>query len=182
MNWIKGFIVLCLIIVFVSFVFFTISCIFSSWWNIVLVLTICLAYWWCNTRRKKKKTIWQGVILIVLTLLLLAYFLIPCVLGHYKELEEDTNQEAILKEEHVIMDKVPELKKDESQKEEYKPTESKSETDDMKLCLSIKGNITSSGEKIYHVPSGDFYDETVPERTFCTKSEAKAAGFRESKV
>jgi micrococcal nuclease len=49
---------------------------------------------------------------------------------------------------------------------------------------AIKGNIsTNSGEKIYHVPGGDFYEQTVideaaGERWFCTESEAVAAGWR----
>ena len=48
----------------------------------------------------------------------------------------------------------------------------------------IKGNIsTNSGEKIYHVPGGGFYDQTVideaaGERWFCTDSDAIAAGWR----
>lgn len=48
----------------------------------------------------------------------------------------------------------------------------------------IKGNIsTNSGEKIYHVPGGDFYQQTVideaaGERWFCTEAEAVAAGWR----
>ncbi|MBI2913209.1 MAG: thermonuclease family protein [Chloroflexi bacterium] len=51
----------------------------------------------------------------------------------------------------------------------------------------IKGNIsTTSGEKIYHLPGGDFYDQTVideskGERWFCTEAEAQAAGWRKSK-
>ena len=51
----------------------------------------------------------------------------------------------------------------------------------------IKGNISlSTGEKIYHVPGGDFYDETVitaakGERWFCTEDEAVAAGWRKSR-
>ncbi len=51
----------------------------------------------------------------------------------------------------------------------------------------IKGNISvSTGEKIHHVPGGDFYDETVidesaGERWFCTEAEAVAAGWRKSK-
>ena len=51
----------------------------------------------------------------------------------------------------------------------------------------IKGNISqSTGEKIYHVPSGEFYDKTVideaaGERWFCTEQEALAAGWRRSK-
>ncbi len=48
----------------------------------------------------------------------------------------------------------------------------------------IKGNIsTNSGEKIYHVPGGGFYeptviDEAAGERWFCTESDAVAAGWR----
>jgi len=49
----------------------------------------------------------------------------------------------------------------------------------------IKGNISSSGEKIYHVPGGASYDETVideskGERWFCTEADAVAAGWRKS--
>lgn len=52
----------------------------------------------------------------------------------------------------------------------------------------IKGNISqSSGERIYHLPSQDYYDETVinaskGERWFCSESEARSAGWRKSKV
>ena len=46
---------------------------------------------------------------------------------------------------------------------------------------SIKGNINSKGEKIYHVPGGQFYDETIPERWFFTEEEAQAAGYKRSK-
>jgi len=51
----------------------------------------------------------------------------------------------------------------------------------------IKGNISqSTGEKIYHVPGGEFYDKTAideaaGERWFCTEQEAVAAGWRRSK-
>jgi micrococcal nuclease len=51
----------------------------------------------------------------------------------------------------------------------------------------IKGNIsTTTGEKIYHVPGGEFYDKTVideasGERWFCTEQEAMEAGWRRSK-
>ena len=50
----------------------------------------------------------------------------------------------------------------------------------------IKGNISSSsGEKIYHVPGGYYYDDTVideakGERWFCTEADAVAAGWRKS--
>jgi micrococcal nuclease len=52
----------------------------------------------------------------------------------------------------------------------------------------IKGNIsTNSGERIYHVPGQEYYDETViteakGERWFCTEAEAVAAGWRKAKV
>ncbi len=50
----------------------------------------------------------------------------------------------------------------------------------------IKGNISyKSGEKIYHVPGGEFYDECVinpdyGERWFCTEQEARLNGWRKS--
>ena len=52
----------------------------------------------------------------------------------------------------------------------------------------IKGNIiTNTGERIYHVPGQQYYDETVineakGERWFCTEAEAVAAGWRKAKV
>jgi hypothetical protein len=51
-------------------------------------------------------------------------------------------------------------------------------------CL-IKGNISKSGERIYHVPGGKFYDRTkinpgAGERWFCSEEEATAAGWRRS--
>ena len=52
-------------------------------------------------------------------------------------------------------------------------------------CL-IKGNISSSGERIYHVPGQQNYAATViteskGERWFCTEAEALAAGWRRAK-
>ncbi len=52
-------------------------------------------------------------------------------------------------------------------------------------CL-IKGNISSSGEKIYHLPDCPGYAETVineakGERWFCTEKEATDAGWRKAK-
>lgn len=45
----------------------------------------------------------------------------------------------------------------------------------------IKGNLTTyNGEKIYHVPGGQFYDVTDAEEYFCTEEEAEEAGYRES--
>lgn len=52
---------------------------------------------------------------------------------------------------------------------------------------AIKGNVNSKGEKIYHVPGAKYYEKTQivessGERWFCTEEEARAAGWRKSKV
>lgn len=52
-------------------------------------------------------------------------------------------------------------------------------------CL-IKGNISSSGEKIYHIPGCPSYKDTVineekGERWFCTEQEATDDGWRKAK-
>ncbi|WP_249597870.1 thermonuclease family protein [Peribacillus frigoritolerans] len=44
----------------------------------------------------------------------------------------------------------------------------------------IKGNINSKGNKIYHIPSGQYYEITKPEEMFCTEKDAQDAGFRKS--
>jgi len=51
-------------------------------------------------------------------------------------------------------------------------------------CL-IKGNINKDKEKIYHVPSCEYYDKTIVsenygERWFCTEDEALEAGWRKA--
>jgi endonuclease YncB( thermonuclease family) len=56
-----------------------------------------------------------------------------------------------------------------------------------RATCAIKGNISSKGERIYHVPGGRYYAQTVidpskGERWFCTETEATAAGWRRSKV
>lgn len=51
-------------------------------------------------------------------------------------------------------------------------------------CLAgfpIKGNrTTTSGEWIYHVPGGAYYDRTLPEECFATEVDAQVAGYRRS--
>lgn len=54
-------------------------------------------------------------------------------------------------------------------------------------ACNIKGNINSSGAKIYHMPGQQYYDSTninteYGERWFCSEAEAEAAGWRKSKV
>lgn len=68
-----------------------------------------------------------------------------------------------------------------SQEDGYIPEEPDDqieETADSKC--TIKGNINSSGEKIYHVESGRYYKITKPEEWFCSEQEAIDAGFRKS--
>lgn len=52
---------------------------------------------------------------------------------------------------------------------------------------NIKGNVSTKGERIYHVPGQEYYDETViqsshGEQWFCSEAEARAAGWRKAKV
>jgi hypothetical protein len=52
---------------------------------------------------------------------------------------------------------------------------------------NIKGNISTTGERIYHVPGQKYYDRTIinpraGERWFCSEAEAQAAGWRRSKL
>jgi endonuclease YncB( thermonuclease family) len=52
-------------------------------------------------------------------------------------------------------------------------------------ACTIKGNISSNGNRIYHVPGQRFYAETristaKGERWFCSEAEARAAGWRRS--
>lgn len=50
-------------------------------------------------------------------------------------------------------------------------------------ACAIKGNVSSKGERIYHVPGSRSYaatkiDQRKGERWFCTEAEAQAAGWR----
>lgn len=52
---------------------------------------------------------------------------------------------------------------------------------------AIKGNISSSGEKIYHMPGQRYYEKTKieedkGEQWFCTEDEAISTGWRKSKI
>jgi phosphomevalonate kinase len=52
---------------------------------------------------------------------------------------------------------------------------------------NIKGNVSTQGERIYHVPGQKYYDDTRisashGERWFCSEEEARAAGWRRSRV
>jgi len=69
------------------------------------------------------------------------------------------------------------------EKTESKPT---SKPNPVKGPCNIKGNISSSGEKIYHTPSSPWYSRTKistskGERWFCSEDEARRAGWRRAK-
>lgn len=71
--------------------------------------------------------------------------------------------------------------------ESTKPASEKNQTNKSCATPRIKGNISQSGEKIYHNPDDEYYsrteiDEGSGERMFCTEDEAKEAGWRHSKV
>lgn len=55
-----------------------------------------------------------------------------------------------------------------------------------KAGCDIKGNISSRGEKIYHLPDGRYYDqvkitESKGERWFCSEEDAISLGWRPSR-
>lgn len=47
---------------------------------------------------------------------------------------------------------------------------------------TIKGNRSRRGEWIYHMPGMQYYEVTRAEEIFCSEAEARAAGYRRSKV
>ncbi|WDR07570.1 hypothetical protein PSQ90_14990 [Devosia rhodophyticola] len=54
-------------------------------------------------------------------------------------------------------------------------------------ACNIKGNVSTRGERIYHVPGQRYYNQTRisashGERWFCSEAEARAAGWRRSRV
>lgn len=191
-RFIKVLFWFCLIIFVIALFVFTIQCIISAWWNILLLIIILLALWWYKIRRKNQKSAWQGVLVIILSLLLLAWFLIPCIFGHFKDLEEEPETDNEMNHHQVLTDdeedkqrKQQAEKEKEEQQERKKEQQAEKEIDkeeEEQACSNIKGNVSSSGDKIYHVPSGQFYDKTEPEETFCTEAEAKSAGYRKSKL
>ena len=229
MRLLKILVGFCLVVFVLSLLFFTIQCLFSAWWNILLILIFLLTWYWCTKRSKREESIWQGILVIIIALLLLVWFLIPCVIGHYEDLEEEpkmaTESESdplLIADKNKVKDEDDEEKKrqaEHAEKERAEQVESEraEQVDREKVeqaekeraeqvereraeqvereraeqvekekaqlaCSNIRGNISSSGEKIFHMPSGQFYNKTVPEETFCTKSEARSAGYRESKL
>ena len=66
-------------------------------------------------------------------------------------------------------------------------TVNKSQSQSVSGSCRIKGNVSSTGEKIYHLPGQNYYnktaiDESKGEEWFCTEDEARDSGWRKSKL
>ncbi|MDK8643655.1 hypothetical protein [Niallia taxi] len=121
-----------------------------------------------------------------------------------KREQEEKNQAEQAKKDQEEREKAEQAKKDQEEREKAeqakkvqeernkaeqakKEQEEKERAEEAKepeldASCDIKGNVSDSGEKIYHVPGGRFYDITVPEDIFCSESAARAAGYRKSKM
>ena len=88
-------------------------------------------------------------------------------------------------DEYSHCNKTPENNETISPPKSNTETECKNGCDFHKSGCDIKGNISLEGEKIFHIPGGEFYDATIikpeyGERWFCTQAEAIASGWRKS--
>jgi endonuclease YncB( thermonuclease family) len=93
------------------------------------------------------------------------------ILGSYKPTED---------QKHLLLPSIPQSQPKQSLSLPAQLQERRAD------CL-IKGNISSSGGRIYHMPGQRYYDKTQidaskGERWFCTEQEALAAGWRKAKV
>lgn len=64
--------------------------------------------------------------------------------------------------------------------DETKVEEEKTEVNKHPSECLIKGNINRENKKIYHIPTGKYYDQTKPEKWFCSEQQALDAGFKKS--
>ncbi|WP_164849710.1 hypothetical protein [Niallia taxi] len=94
-----------------------------------------------------------------------------------KREQEEKNQAEQAKKEQEEREKAEQAKKEQEEKERAE----EAKEPELDASCDIKGNVSDSGEKIYHVPGGRFYDITDPEDIFCSESAARAAGCRKSK-
>jgi hypothetical protein len=61
-----------------------------------------------------------------------------------------------------------------------RPTASRSYRNE--FGCAIKGNRSRRGDWIYHIPGQQYYNQTRPEELFCSEADARAAGYRRSKI
>ncbi|WP_067612126.1 thermonuclease family protein [Erythrobacter sp. QSSC1-22B] len=54
--------------------------------------------------------------------------------------------------------------------------------DQVDYGCTIKGNRSRRGDWIYHLPGMKYYQATRAEEVFCSETEARAAGYRRSKI
>lgn len=139
---------------------------------------------------------------------LLAYLYVDGVMVNKKLLEEGLARVAYIYEPNTkYLDEFEAIQKQAKQKElgiwsienyatdrgfteerSTEPSKPKQETNEVEAGFvsqackkpTIKGNINSKGEKIYHIPSGQYYDITKEEALFCTEKEAVESGFRKA--
>jgi hypothetical protein len=71
----------------------SIKCIFSSWWNIILLVLILCTAIWCFYRKKKEQTYKRGTFLIILFALLLAWKVLPCAWHTHLTIVEETPED-----------------------------------------------------------------------------------------
>ncbi|EPD52036.1 hypothetical protein HMPREF1210_01388 [Paenisporosarcina sp. HGH0030] len=64
--------------------------------------------------------------------------------------------------------------------DETKVEEEKTEVNKHPSECLIKGNINRENKKIYHTPTGKYYNQTKPEKWFCSEQQALDAGFKKS--
>ncbi|WP_240378041.1 thermonuclease family protein [Bacillus piscicola] len=90
----------------------------------------------------------------------------------------------IWKEEGYVTEKgfIPEAIESNRQNEILKENQA-AETTTKKSCENpaIKGNHSSNGDFIYHLPGSQHYGQTIAEEMFCTEREAREAGYRPGK-
>lgn len=119
-----------------------------------------------------------GLIALMLLGLILLFNVVDYIEGVTNEWEKEEGQQTKTVTDPIAANTVN-IPKEKVREKTVKPIKEKKETESCQA--TIKGNISSSGEKIYHVPGGDFYDTTVAEEKFCSSVEAVASGYRKSK-
>ncbi len=109
----------------------------------------------------------------------------------YQEEYDRENAERLAREEQRKQEELGDPEDWEQRAAEEAPAQTLPETSPREVGPGtdyyIKGNISSDGERIYHMPGDVYYDETVineskGERWFSSPEEAEAAGWRKAYV
>lgn len=147
---------------------FTLVSMYSAFWH-----------WWRLKRRMRRATVLAiRAGLVALLLLLVALSLLT-----WRDAgNEGTFFARIEKAVRLITVRVT----DQLGREQRERAESPEIAGQGSLRCNIKGNINQRGERIYHVPGGEYYEQTQlntskGEQWFCTEGEARAAGWRRSR-